>query len=1393
MDGSVDTLVYQLEDDDPSVRWATLQKLRKLAAVERTHLPVRNHRRFLHCVRRRLSDEDSQIATEAMRLLVDVLGVLGDDVEQIHASILPHVVVKLPYYSHEEATTELHEDAFQVFRKYVNVANDLSGALDVLMNQGLGHGHARVREAALIAIMRLQEERYGRKSGGRKGARVDKALFISLTQAIVPALEDPEEQVVVAAEEAIAKLQFYWGDDFPQVMQYLSSEDKATLKEHQPHIHDFLSAASASIVSASVTASQVLRLRASLPVMPPTEEPTLCFGFVPNDAVEALSRNAGNTNAEWKKRTAAVEKLYAAAKQVDVVSIIEACDDQEWTKLLEICRGLLQDIDIHLVKRSLQILRLLWVKLSQYAGQEVCEGLYDTFVRYLLGSFVETAANFAEDEELSGHTSAMLLAMFKTADLTAVCDALVTSLEHRRLQIREEALKIWIVSLLVVQEREYPIDMDALKHPRTLQLLGRVLGDGSSRVRRVAIETSAVLASITRTDLVGMLEDHLDDFTLERIDLDLLYTRLRRQQMPRLLENGRLEVPDIADVTDPSQKSGSRAPKHRETTASRGQITETLLNGVSEMQDMASQRMINPLRESKQIVKLQREPDRLGPKHDITRNNQETGVVSPRVESERVDPRQSSAPTEPVQDKLAALKRKAEKLKKSSSSRNMNSRPDEMTIDTARSQYNPQEGDHSSTKEDPIPQSYSSPERPWPTHKAEFEGDAGHFAHELAKPTRQSVRDSAQAFVPPDDRPIRPLNTNYDQVFDSSATAISAKQAKREPAVLSTATRKRQDAKAYQEPTPEPVAEIAVEDSAAYEEQSPKRASARPISLATRKRMEARAKVEQLDQITETAPQKDDKASIAGRRSSLPSAPATKTDATRYLEPHELKPLPNAKQDAAKIVQTLQNEDWEVVFEGLNLVRRLAAHHTKFLEENLHAVVKEIVAQVPNLRSSVSKNALLALESMCAAYGKLLDADVDRILAILLKRCTDSNTFVCESASTAINAVITHCSTSRVVSAVSTHITSRANPIRREVARAIHHVILSLGDQIQQSKELGMIMSLVGKCLEDSSNDVRDVAKLSIGCLLADLRMDSERVKKLLPSALHPRVDQLVVARKVTTTRQPNTLSRAPVRREIEPSKATSTAVTTKSQSDSEAAKPGKAPAARRMAPTLDNDALDALVKKLESSNWKDRFDALQDMTVFIASNSCPLCESGKLHTVFDSLTKRMEDGNAKVSTLALEVLPGVIATLGNGIEMVLSMFVPALAKGLAASNAKQAALAHAALQTLCASVEARLLCQHIAAIARHANSRVKPTLLEVLEQLAGQGDDKTQYALTRYVLPVALEQLKDAKSEVQGINKRLLRTLHQTLGASAFQTATGKLSGAQQEKLTAILNERGR
>ena len=89
-------------------------------------------------------------------------------------------------------------------------------------------------------------------------------------------------------------------------------------------------------------------------------------------------------------------------------------------------------------------------------------------------------------------------------------------------------------------------------------------------------------------------------------------------------------------------------------------------------------------------------------------------------------------------------------------------------------------------------------------------------------------------------------------------------------------------------------------------------------------------------------------------------------DVCRYLTTNQIleKKLTNPDATLKSAVAGFKTGDWMRTFEALNNVRSVALHAPSTMGGNLHSVVLSVLKAADNLRSSVSKNAIITLKDM---------------------------------------------------------------------------------------------------------------------------------------------------------------------------------------------------------------------------------------------------------------------------------------------------------------------------------------------------------------------------------------------------------------------------------------------
>jgi hypothetical protein len=89
-----------------------------------------------------------------------------------------------------------------------------------------------------------------------------------------------------------------------------------------------------------------------------------------------------------------------------------------------------------------------------------------------------------------------------------------------------------------------------------------------------------------------------------------------------------------------------------------------------------------------------------------------------------------------------------------------------------------------------------------------------------------------------------------------------------------------------------------------------------------------------------------------------------------------------------------QDEDWEKKCHGMNIIRRLVVYHEDTVVSNIHPIILALVQEVKNLRSQVSRFALIAFGDLFVKLKKVMDVDLDLTVKNVLQKNAESNDFI---------------------------------------------------------------------------------------------------------------------------------------------------------------------------------------------------------------------------------------------------------------------------------------------------------------------------------------------------------------------------------------------------------------
>ncbi len=282
---------------------------------------------------------------------------------------------------------------------------------------------------------------------------------------------------------------------------------------------------------------------------------------------------------------------------------------------------------------------------------------------------------------------------------------------------------------------------------------------------------------------------------------------------------------------------------------------------------------------------------------------------------------------------------------------------------------------------------------------------------------------------------------------------------------------------------------------------------------------------QQVEQMTWTAvpghnvtPPRPNNVPTVAQTARLPTV-TNRADATDYLNFEDIRPSSNPKTELNEVLQGLGKQTWPGIFHQLNAVRRLALHHRHMLEPHAHTIVLGVANQADNLRSQVSKNALLCLGDMWKGMGKALDPELKVVAPAVIKKSADKVEFIREAAELAIKDIIAGGSDSKVIAAFLICMGPgtpglKNSFLRAKIAAALRMCLTVKGQQLAltASKEVKRIVYTLGSLLQDSSQETREHSK-KIASLLVETGIMTEcELRKALPETVISRIKLILQA-----------------------------------------------------------------------------------------------------------------------------------------------------------------------------------------------------------------------------------------------------------------------------------------
>ncbi|XP_054684962.1 TOG array regulator of axonemal microtubules protein 1 isoform X2 [Grus americana] len=463
------------------------------------------------------------------------------------------------------------------------------------------------------------------------------------------------------------------------------------------------------------------------------------------------------------------------------------------------------------------------------------------------------------------------------------------------------------------------------------------------------------------------------------------------------------------------------------------------------------------------------------------------------------------------------------------------------------------------------------------------------------------------------------------------------------------------------------------------------------------------------------------------------------------MDPSELQPFSKPEVALTEALTFLADEDWEKKIEGLNFVRCLSAYHATILTAKLHETSLAVAQEVKNLRSGVSRAAVVCLGDLFTYLKKSMDQEVDNTVKVLLHKAGESNTFIREEVDKALKAMVNNVTPARALCSLinggQSHLHSA---VRRCTAQHLSDIVERMGPEriLSGTKAVAdRIFPAIARFAQDSSQQTRYYGRKMLFSMMTHPDFD-KTLEKYVPAKDLPYIKESVSnLREKGLGEMPLDTPSAKGRRShtcsVGHSRSSSTSRDALSITDRETTEAREI--TRKTAP---RNALESeeyvkdIIGLLNAKDFRDRINGIKQLLSDTENNQGFVVAN--LVKIFDAFKSRLHDSNSKVNQVALETMHKMIPLLKDNLSPVINMLIPAMVdNNLNSKNPGIYAAATNVIQALCQHLDNYLLLQPFCTKAQFLNGKAKQDMTEKLADLVMELYPRKPYAVEQKVLVV--------------------------------------------------------
>ncbi|XP_065542720.1 TOG array regulator of axonemal microtubules protein 1 isoform X2 [Lathamus discolor] len=445
-----------------------------------------------------------------------------------------------------------------------------------------------------------------------------------------------------------------------------------------------------------------------------------------------------------------------------------------------------------------------------------------------------------------------------------------------------------------------------------------------------------------------------------------------------------------------------------------------------------------------------------------------------------------------------------------------------------------------------------------------------------------------------------------------------------------------------------------------------------------------------------------------------------KSQVTGLMDTSELWPFSKPETALTEALTLLAGDDWEKKMEGLNFIRCLSAYHATILTAKLHETSMAVAQEVKNLRSGVSRAAVVCLGDLFTYLKKSMDQELDYTVKILLHKAGESNTFIREEVDKALKAMVNNVTPARALCSLIDGGQSHLNSaVRRCTAQHLSDIVECMGlDRILSGSKVvaDRLFPAIVRFTQDSSQQTRYYGRKMLFSMMTHPDFDKTIEKYVLTKDLPYIRESVINLREKGLGGLPSDTPSAKRRHSH-----TSTVgrlrdtINITDRDTTEASEVVRKTAPRNL---LENEEyVKDIIGLLNAKDFRDRIRGIKQL-LFDAENNQGFVVAN-IVKIFDAFKCRLNDLNSKVNQIALETMHQIIPLLKDNLSPVINMLIPAMVdNNLNSRNPGIYAAAKKVIQALCQHVDNYLLLQPFCTKAQFLNGKAKQDITEKLADI---------------------------------------------------------------------------